>query len=267
MHILSFPALKVKPSRIIVLITFITDTYSALNDVTEPFFTEKTFLFLEHLAKNNQRLWFNDHKMQYEEFVREPALNFINEMSPYMQDLSPHFSSLSKKTGGALMRIHRDIRFSHDKTPYKTHLGIQFRHRINKDAHAPKFWLNISPTSCYLGVGAWRPHSLALSKIREMISDNPHAWERITTDKAFCRHFQLAGESLKTYPRGYSKTHPMIQHLKRKDFIAINYLSRADILNPDLAKTMYKRFKLASDFVEYVCDALELPYSNSNEEP
>ncbi len=223
-------------------------------------FTRKTFIFLEQLSKNNNRAWFNDHKAEYEERVSQPALNFIDDFRPHLESLSPNFSAESKKTSGALMRVYRDIRFSHDKTPYKTNLGIQFRHLVGRDAHAPKFYLNISPFSCYLAVGAWRPHSSSLSKIREMISDNPNAWQRITTDKTFLKNFQLAGESLKTYPRGYSKTHPMIHDLKRKDFIAIHPLSRDDILSGELIDTILASYKESSDFMDYLCTALELPY-------
>ncbi|ORU92209.1 MAG: TIGR02453 family protein [Cycloclasticus sp. symbiont of Bathymodiolus heckerae] len=216
------------------------------------FFTEKTFGFLEQLSANNNRTWFNDHKAEYEKLVRNPALRFIDEVRPHILEQSPHFTARSKKTGGALMRVYRDIRFSHDKTPYKTNIGIQFRHRVAKDAHAPKFYLNISPHTCYLGAGAWRPHSAALSKIREMISDNPGAWKKITTDKTCCQHFQLAGESLKTYP--------MIHDLKRKDFIAIHPLNRDDILNGHLIDTLVSRYKETNDFMDYLCTALDLPY-------
>jgi len=224
------------------------------------YFSPKTFTFLEKLSKNNTRVWFNDHKEEYEELVREPALNFIDDIRPSLQTISPHFSAESKKMGGALMRVYRDIRFSHDKTPYKTNIGIQFRHLVGRDAHAPKFYLNISPHNSYLGVGAWRPHSSALSKIREMISDNPGSWKGITSDKAFSEHFHLAGESLKTYPRGYDKNHPLINDLKRKDFIAVHNLNRDEILSKDLINTVINHYKKTNDFMDYLCTALDLPY-------
>lgn len=228
--------------------------------MSTPFFSEDTFKFLEQLAKNNNRPWFNEHKHIYEQAVRSPALDFINAMQPVIKKLSPNFTAVAKKTGGSLMRVYRDARFSKDKTPYKTNIGIQFRHVAGKDVHAPGFYLHISPNECFLGSGIWHPDSKALSRIREMISDNPNAWKKITSHKNFKRHFELSGDSLKTYPRGYAKDHPMILDLKRKDFIAIHPLSREEILSPDLVKTMHQRFKIASDLMDYLCNALELPY-------
>ncbi|MFT6625109.1 MAG: hypothetical protein ACJAZI_001193 [Cycloclasticus sp.] len=228
--------------------------------MSTPFFSEDTFKFLEQLAKNNNRPWFNEHKPIYEQTVRSPALDFIEAMQPVIKKLSPNFTAVAKKTGGSLMRVYRDARFSKDKTPYKTNIGIQFRHVAGKDVHAPGFYLHIAPNDCFLGAGIWHPDSKALSRIREMISDNPNAWKNITSHKNFKRHFELSGDSLKTYPRGYAKDHPMIHDLKRKDFIAIHPLSREDILSPDLIKTMHQRFKIASDLMDYLCNALELPY-------
>jgi|TARA_R110002095_G_scaffold214379_2_gene206341 uncharacterized protein (TIGR02453 family) len=228
--------------------------------MSTPFFSEDTFKFLEQLAKNNNRPWFNEHKPIYEQTVRSPALDFIEAMQPVIKKLSPNFTAVAKKTGGSLMRVYRDARFSKDKTPYKTNIGIQFRHVAGKDVHAPGFYLHIAPNDCFLGAGIWHPDSKALSRIREMISDNPNAWKNITSHKNFKRHFELSGDSLKTYPRGYAKDHPMIHDLKRKDFIAIHPLSREEILSPDLIKTMHQRFKIASDLMDYLCNALELPY-------
>ncbi|HKI61335.1 MAG TPA: TIGR02453 family protein, partial [Mariprofundaceae bacterium] len=94
------------------------------------FFSEATFNFLGQLAENNRREWFQEHKQQYEDAVREPALAFIKAMRPYMAEMAPHFVADARKMGGSLMRVHRDTRFSKDKTPYKTNIGIQFRHEL-----------------------------------------------------------------------------------------------------------------------------------------
>lgn len=225
-----------------------------------PFFSPDTFTFLEQLAANNQRPWFQERKNVYEDAVRTPALHFIDAMQPNIKALSPHFTAVAKKTGGSLMRPYRDARFSKDKTPYKTNIGIQFRHEAGKDVHAPGFYLHISPTECFVGAGIWHPDGKALAKIREMISDNPNAWKNITGNNAFKRYFKLSGDSLKTYPRGYPKDHPLINDLKRKDFIAIHPLSRDEILSPNLVKTIHHRFNVASDLMDYLCNALELPY-------
>jgi uncharacterized protein (TIGR02453 family) len=93
-----------------------------------------------------------------------------------------------------------------------------------------------------------------------MISDSPNAWKQITENKTFKRNYSLSGDSLKTYPRGYAKDHPMINDLKRKDFIAIHPLSREEILNPNLVKTAHQQFSVANNLMDYLCSALELPY-------
>ena len=226
----------------------------------KPFFSVATFKFLDQLAKNNTRAWFNEHKPSYEQLVRFPALAFIESMQPSIQDQSTHFTAVAKKTGGSLMRVHRDTRFSKDKTPYKTNVGIQFRHVAGKDVHAPGFYFHLSPVECFIGAGIWRPDSKALSKIREMISDSPNAWNNIVNNPCFKKHYQLSGGSLKTYPRGYDKNHPMIEDLRRKDFIAIHPLSRDEVLSPKLIEIAQRRYQSASDLMDYLCQALELPY-------
>lgn len=223
-------------------------------------FSKNTISFLERLAENNNRPWFNENKELYEEQVRTPALNFIEDMQPFIARLSPHFTAVSKKTGGSLMRPYRDIRFGKNKTPYKTNIGIQFRHVAGKDVHAPGFYLHISPESCFVGAGIWRPDGKALAKIREMISDNPNAWKKLSSNKKFIKYFSFSGESLKTYPRGYPKDHPLINDLKRKDFIAIHHIRPDELLRTDLTEVIHQHFKVASPLVDYLCSALDLSY-------
>ena len=91
-------------------------------------FSQNTFRFLDELAANNNRAWFEANKKNYELLVREPALDFIEEMAPVLASFAPSFRAEPRKAGGSLMRVYRDTRFSRDKTPYKTNIGIQFRH-------------------------------------------------------------------------------------------------------------------------------------------
>ncbi|OUR83416.1 TIGR02453 family protein [Cycloclasticus sp. 46_120_T64] len=226
----------------------------------EPIFNQQSFDFLQQLAKNNNRAWFNEHKTQYEETIRGPALTLIEAMQSNIQALSPHFNAVAKKTGGSLMRVYRDTRFSKDKTPYKINIGIQFKHRCAKDVHAPAFYLHIANEECFLGAGIWRPSGPALANIRQMISDNPRSWENITTAVEFQRYFSLSGDRLKTYPRGYDKNHPMINDLRRKDFIAIHPLSTEQILSESLIQTINQAYESSADFMDYLCNALELNY-------
>jgi uncharacterized protein (TIGR02453 family) len=223
-------------------------------------FTNSTFKFLGELSKNNQREWFNNNKLRYEEHVRTPALLFIEEMKPHLESISPHFRAISKKTGGSLMRIYRDTRFSKDKTPYKTNIGIQFRHEAGKDIHAPGFYVHIEPGSVFLAAGIWHPDSRVLGKIRNMIDDNPNAWKSALNNIQFCNEFELTGESLKRPPRGFSSDHPLITDLKRKDFIAMHTLGTNDIFEYSFPEKTIQHFSAAVSFMRYLCTALDLPF-------
>lgn len=224
------------------------------------YFTKETLSFLRKLAKNNNRDWFTENKQHYEDMVRTPALNFIEDMADELPMLSPHFLAVPKKVGGSLMRVHRDVRFGKDKRPYKTNIGIQFRHEQGKDVHAPGFYLHIEPNECFVGVGIWRPDSTALGKIRDRISEKGKQWTAAINEKAFKRHFDLAGDTLVRPPRGYDKEHPLIEYLKRKDFIAITNLNDDSILTARLKKQVMDRYHAADSLMQFLCKALDLRY-------
>ena len=101
------------------------------------YITPELFTFFRELQQNNNRAWFQANKHRYEQDVREPLLQFITDFGVRLAEISPHYLADARKSGGALFRINRDIRFSPDKTPYKTAAGIQFRHESGKDVHAP----------------------------------------------------------------------------------------------------------------------------------
>lgn len=224
------------------------------------YFTPATLSFLRKLARNNQRDWFELHKTDYENTLRTPALNFITDIATDLAVLSPYFLAQPRKVGGSLMRIHRDIRFGKDKSPYKTNIGIQFRHQQGKDVHAPGFYVHIEPKGCFVGVGIWRPDAPALGKIREVLAEQPRQWQTAISGKAFRQHFELSGESLSRPPKGYAKDHPLIEDLKRKDFIAITTLTDDQVLSTRFKQLVLDRFKAAESYMQFLCKALELRY-------
>ena len=228
--------------------------------MTNRYFTKQTFPFLSALAANNTREWFEAHQQDYENFVRAPALDFISDMAHEMPAISKHFRALPKKVGGSLMRIHRDIRFGKDKTPYKTNIGIQFRHEVGKDIHAPGYYLHIAPDECFVGVGLWHPDVGALFKIREAIVKNSKAWVAARDDKAFSQHFSLEGDALVNAPRGFAKDHPLVEDLKRKDFIGLAELSEATVTSKNLRPQVMARFQQAAPYMRFLCKALELRF-------
>ncbi|HEY4960224.1 MAG TPA: TIGR02453 family protein, partial [Terriglobales bacterium] len=111
--------------------------------------------FLRQLKRHNNRTWFAKNKARYHELVVEPALLFINSFAPHLHKLSPFFLADARPTRGSLFRIYRDIRFSADKRPFKTHVGIHFHHASGKDAHAPVFYLHFKPENCFVAAGIW----------------------------------------------------------------------------------------------------------------
>ena len=224
------------------------------------YFTRDTFNFLSALASNNRREWFDEHKPDYEATVRMPALNFISDIATDLALISPHFLALPRKVGGALMRVNRDIRFGNDKRPYKTNIGIQFRHEVGKDVHAPGFYLHIEPNDCFVAVGLWRPDASALGKIRDAIVDQGEAWLTARDDKTFNQKFSLAGAALTNAPRGYAKDHPLLPDIKRKDFIAIAQLRDTAVISKNFYPEVVEHYAQAAPFMRYLCKALELRF-------
>jgi uncharacterized protein (TIGR02453 family) len=223
-------------------------------------FAPETLRFLEDLSKHNNRDWFGAHRDRYERHVIEPALEFIDAMHLPLQRISRHFVALPKRIGGSLMRIHRDVRFSRDKRPYKTNVGIQFRHEAGKDVHAPGYYFHIGLDECFLGAGIWRPDGPALARIRECIVESPLAWQKASTGKPFTKLFTLSGESFKRVPRGMPADHPAVEDLKRKDFIAVMQFDPELLYEPTLVRFVAGAFAKATPLVNFLCASQELPF-------
>jgi uncharacterized protein (TIGR02453 family) len=224
------------------------------------YFSPQTLTFLRKLARHNERDWFEQNKAVYEETVRGPALQFITDMADDLAQISPHFLAQAKKAGGSLMRVHRDVRFGPDKRPYKTNIGIQFRHERGKDVHAPGFYVHIEPAECFVGVGIWRPDPPTLGKVRDRIAEQGDTWRAVITAKPFKKHFSLAGESLTRPPRGYPKDHPLLDDIKRKDFIGLSILTDDEVTSSRFKNRVLDRFKAADEFMQFLCSAVTLQY-------
>jgi len=223
-------------------------------------FEPSLFQFLEELADNNHRPWFQENKQRYEAEVLEPSLAFIREFASRLKKISPYFVASDRRVGGSLMRVYRDTRFGKDKTPYKTNVGIQFRHEFGKDVHAPGFYVHLAPGECFLALAVWRPDKDALALIRQAILDHPDRWKRARNDSKFRARFQLDGNSLKTPPRGYPADHPLLEDLKRTDFAGLQEVSEQDVLNPKFIDTVAASFAAARPFMRFLCAALRAPF-------
>ena len=228
--------------------------------MTAPQIKPAFFDFLRELKANNERSWFEANKARYHADVREPMLDFIAAFAEPLAEISPHFIADPRANGGSLFRIYRDTRFSPDKTPYKTNAGAHFRHAAGKDAHAPGFYLHLEPDSCFACCGIWHPNGEALANIRNAIADDPTVWTRVTQAKAFRQAFKLMGQSLKRPPRGYDAAHPLIEDLKRKDFIAGTTFREADAIQPDFLQRFVQIARHGAAFVEFLSRALGVAF-------
>ena len=219
-------------------------------------FKPRTIRFLEQLKANNNREWFKENKSRYEDDVLDVALRFIISMQDPLAEIAPRFTAVPTRVGGSLMRVYRDTRFSKNKLPYKTNIGIQFRHEQARDVHSPGYYVHIEPDNVFLGAGMWRPDPDSLRNIRERIAARPGEWQRARGDKAFAGKFSLGGESLTRPPRGFDKDHECIEDIKRKSFIAVRELSVDDCLKPQFQRTVESSFRAAEPYMRFLCKAV-----------
>jgi uncharacterized protein (TIGR02453 family) len=226
----------------------------------KPSFGPELFSFLKDLRANNNRDWFAANKDRYEESLLEPALDFINALAPRLEKISPHFRADARPSGGSLFRIYRDTRFSKDKSPYKTNVGIHFRHERAKDAHAPGYYLHIGPGEVFAGGGIWHPGTEAATRIREAIVADPERWRRATRLGAFAKSLQLGGDSLKRVPSWADAAHPFADDLKRKDFFGSTRLTDRDVVAPGFVDEYARICRAAAPLMQFLCDSLGVPY-------
>jgi uncharacterized protein (TIGR02453 family) len=224
------------------------------------YITPELFTFFRELKQNNNREWFEANKPRYENHVRGPLLQFITDFGLRLAEISPHYVADARRVGGSLFRINRDIRFSKEKTPYKPHAGIQFRHEVGKDAHAPGFYLHLEPDSVFVGAGMWQPDAPTLSKVRQAIVEQPDRWQRAISDERFKDTFVLGGDSLKNPPKGYDPDHPFIEDLKRKDFIASTTFSEAEACAPGFIDRYSEVCRRAAPFMSFLTTAVGLSW-------
>jgi uncharacterized protein (TIGR02453 family) len=223
-------------------------------------FTPELFAFLADLRANNNRDWFAANKDRYESALLEPALNFVADFAPYLEKISPHIRADPRPSGGSLFRIYRDTRFSKDKTPYKTNVGVHFRHERAKDAHAPGFYLHLAPGEVFAGGGIWHPDTATALRIREAIVADPDGWRRATRTGAFAKTYELGGDSLKRPPAGFDADHPFVDDLKRKDFFGWTRLTEEQATAPGFVAEYARLCRGVSPLMRFLCKALDVPF-------
>jgi uncharacterized protein (TIGR02453 family) len=216
-------------------------------------FQPALFRFLRELKKHNERDWFMANKARYEADVRDPMLAFIRDLAPRLAKVSPHFVVDPRPVGGSMFRIHRDVRFSADKSPYKTHVAAHFQHARSRGA-APGFYLSLALDESYGGAGLWRPEPDALAHVRKAMVAAPGEWKRAT------KGLELGGEVLKRPPKGFDPEHPLVEDLKRKDFVTGTAFSESQVCGADFLDRFVAACRAHGPLVRFLARALDLPF-------
>lgn len=229
------------------------------------YFSDASFRFLRALARHNDRTWFLGHRDDYARHVQQPMLRLIADLAEPMHHLAPDFVVDPRPVGGSMFRIHRDTRFSHDKRPYKEWASARFLHRSRheRDGDVPCFYLHVEPDASFLGAGIWHPSSTALKRIRSYLVNNPTSWMSATRGPDFSGVYQLGGNRLTRPPQGYDPAHPLIDDLKRKDFIADRAVRNDFFTQSDLIRRTVAYYTPLIPLVDWLCGALDLSFDDS----
>jgi len=212
---------------------------------------KSTLDFLKKISINNNKDWFDKNRPVYED-AKENFNAFVQEVINQLTEIEPILKGLEVKS--CVYRFNRDIRFSNDKTPYKSHFGafIVKGGKKNGDKYAG-YYLHVEPSKSIIAGGAYMPPAPWLSAIREKIDEEPDRIMRIIKDKEFIKYFGvITGESLKKAPKGYPADHPQIELLKFKSFLAMSELKDNQVLDAhyfDLVMKTMKAMKPFNDFL------------------
>lgn len=226
-------------------------------------FPSTAFTFLRGLARNNRKDWFEARRDTYENDVRAPMRALVDELDAVLGRIAPEFRGDPRKS---MFRIHRDIRFSNDKSPYKTHAACWLFHAdaghgVGQEAHGGAgFYVHVEPGECMIGGGLWMPPKPALDRIRDRLAEDPKSFERIMKGPALKRRFgSLSAEHVLTrVPRGYDPEHPAAAWLRYKSFTVGRSLPDSAVQSRALLKTVRTGIEAMLPFVRWLNGALGL---------
>lgn len=222
-----------------------TDTFSG--------FRPEAIQFLVGLAENNDRAWFTPRKADFERLLKRP-------LEALCVALDERFRArgipLTADPARSPFRIYRDVRFSKDKSPYKTNISASFPWAGGADPDLsraeraggtdPGGYFHLAPGEVYVGGGMWHPPIATLAGFRRAVADDPDGVRALIDEPRFAATFgSLSGESLKRAPAGFPPDHPEIDLLKLKDVTFGHRLSDADVMSPDLPDTIADSFAVA----------------------
>lgn len=229
-----------------------------------PHFTPATLAFFRGLARNNRREWFESHRSEYETHVKGPMRAFIGEMDLRLGAIAPEIVGDPVRSA---FRIHRDVRFSKDKSPYKTHAGCWFFHRdarskVGREAEGggAGFYFQVAPGGSFAGGGLWMPPRGALNRIRAAIASDPAGFTAAANGAAIRRRFGGLDEdtALRRVPRGYDAEHPAARWLRLQSFVAGRDYGDAQVTGARLPALLASDFRTLLPLVRWLNGALGL---------
>ena len=219
------------------------------------YFSPEFFRFLRSLARNNNREWFVKNKPRYESFVLAPSFRFIKDAGNELRAVSPYLVADPRPFGGSLFRIYRDMRFSKDKSPYKTNVAMEFWHRRGGKRSYSGLYLHLAPGHSFAGAGIWHPDPPTLNRVRTAIVTRPEAWRRVKDSG-----LKMEGESLKRPPAGFDPNHPFVEDLKLKDITAGVRFSNGQVTGPRFMEDFVQAGKKLDALNRFLAGALSLPW-------
>src|SRR5262245_20362515 len=216
------------------------------------FVSPRTFRFLRELAAHNERPWFEANKARYLADVRDPLLRFVAAVGPKLKAVSRQIVADPRPAGGSLFRIHRDVRFSKDKSPYKTHAAMSFRHADARERPAPGFYLHLAPGDVFAGAGLWHAEPEAVKQVRDAIVASPERWAKVV--KA-CRLGEEE-DTLKRAPRGYDPEHRFVADLRRQSFTTGLRFTQAQACAKDFPERFARACRKAEPLMAFLARAV-----------
>jgi uncharacterized protein (TIGR02453 family) len=218
--------------------------------------SKETLLFLEDLKANNNRDWFLANKKRYEAYKKE----YHQLIADLLEVMKPQDASLEMlEVKNCTFRINRDIRFSKDKSPYKTHMGIWLRSGSMHN-EAPGYYVHIEKEASFVGGGLYCPMPEQIQKIRKEINFFYEDLEAILKDKSFQSVYGELNRSenatLKNPPKGYDKENPAIEYLKLKSYTATQKIATADLTKSDFVNTISQKLLALKPLNEFINRAL-----------
>lgn len=215
--------------------------------------------FLDDLDKHNDKRWFETNRDRCERDLIAPAKALVARLCEEIAAVFPQITGSTDAAGGSLTRLHRDVRFSTDKRPFHTHIGVRFWHRQGPKAGVPGFFLRVDPTQLLIGTGLHQPEPVVLERVRRAIDRDQKAWDRAVRDKAFRRTWGgLEGESLKRVPAPFPADHPFADDLKRKDFTAFIRLPASAVTTAGFGKVAVRSWEASKPLMSFLCRAMDL---------